>query len=217
MSRPVDDPTSWVGAYSQIMQEKWEVITDAFEDCPVLELTNSMAGAYAFFVYKDPYLGLQSGSYPSFFMDVLGIRATTYFWGFRGADPAEYFGEGVSTTDFTRMQLYRDVDVYHEVARRAKIVCNDTSASIADLVSIDDWALAGAASRRHLEEGHDIETRRMLLKEELPHLHERKLARLLENVEFRELQDNMIEELCAPEYTSSCLMNVMGRGNEDIF
>merc|ERR1712048_36746 len=25
MSRPLDDPTSWVGAYSQIMKEKWDV------------------------------------------------------------------------------------------------------------------------------------------------------------------------------------------------
>ena len=216
MSRPVDDPTSWVGAYNKIMKEKWEIITEAFEDCPVLELTNSMAGAYAFFVYKEPYLGLQSGTYTSFFMDVLGIRATTYFWGFRGADPSEYFGEGVSTTDFTRMQLYRDVGVYHEVARRAKIICADTSASIGDLMSIDDWQAAGLASRRHLQEGHSLETRRSLLKEELPHLHERKLARMLENIEFRELQDRKIEEMCAPAYTSSCLMSVTGRGQEDL-
>ena len=217
MSRPLDDPTSWVGAYNIIMKEKWEIITEAFEDCPVLELTNSMAGAYAFFVYKSPYLGLQSGTYTSFFMDVLGIRATTYFWGFRGADPAEYFGEGISTTDFTRMQLYRDVEVYHEVARRAKIVCSDTSASIGDLISVDDWQTAGLASRRHLKEGHDLETRRRLLKDELPHLHERKLERLLSNIEFRELQDQKVEELCAPAYSSSCMMSVTGRGQDDIF
>ena len=217
MSRPVDDPTSWVGAYTEIMKDKWEVITEAFKDCPVLELTNSLAGAYAFFVYKDPYLGLQSGTYPSFFMDVLGIRATTYSWGFRGADPAEYYGEGISTTDFTRLQLFRDVGVYNEVSRRAKIVCSDTTASIGDFVSIDDWKTSGLASRRHLKEGHSMETRRMLLAEELPHLHERKLAQLLENIEFRELQDEKVEELCAPSYSSSCLMGVTGRRNEDLF
>ena len=57
---------------------------------------------------------------------------------------------------------------------------------------------------------------RRLLKEELPHLHERKLARMLENIEFRELQDRKIEEMCAPAYTSSCLMSVTGRGQEDL-
>lgn len=217
MSRPVDDPTSWVGAYSEIMKEKWELITEGFADCPVVELTNSMAGAYAFFVYKDPYLGLQSGTYTSFFMDVLGIRATTYSWGFRGADPSTYYGEGISTTDFTRMQLYRDVGVYHEVARRAKIICSDTSASVGDFLSVDDWATYSAFSQRHLKEGYDMETRRMLLSEQLPHLHERKLNRLMSNIEFRESQDSKIEETCAPEYTSSCLMSITGRGQEDIF
>jgi len=59
MSKPLSDPTSWIGAYSEIMKEKWDLVIDGFKDCPVLELTNDYAGAYAFFQYKDPYLGTQ--------------------------------------------------------------------------------------------------------------------------------------------------------------
>mmetsp|Transcript_15965 Transcript_15965/g.24859 ORF Transcript_15965/g.24859 Transcript_15965/m.24859 type:complete len:764 (-) Transcript_15965:191-2482(-) len=220
MSKELSDPTSWVGAYSSIMKEKWEMVTEAFEDCPVVELTNSMAGAYAFFMYKEPYLGLQDSFISSFFMDVLGVQSTTYNWGFRGADPSTYYGEGYGTYDFTRMQLYRDINVYEEVSRRAAIVCNDTSASVGDFMSIDEWAeAAGAARRLHkegrmLKEGDDKEVRRLMMKEELPHLHERKLGRLLMNMEVRDGIDNRVSS-CAPDYTSSCLFEKVGRRFED--
>ena len=73
MSKPISDPTSWIGAYSQIMEEKWSLIIDAFEDCPVTTVSNPRAGAYAWFVYKEPYLGIQDGFVSSFFRDVLGV------------------------------------------------------------------------------------------------------------------------------------------------
>ena len=73
MSKPISDPTSWIGAYSQIMEEKWSLIIDAFEDCPVTTVSNPRAGAYAWFVYKEPYLGIQDGFVSSFFRDVRGV------------------------------------------------------------------------------------------------------------------------------------------------
>jgi hypothetical protein len=94
MSRPLDDPTSWIGAYSEIMDEKWNVLIDAFEGCPVVTLTNVKSGAYAWFRMNEAYLGIQSGDefLSSFFKDVLGVSAPTYSWGFRGADPADFYG-----------------------------------------------------------------------------------------------------------------------------
>lgn len=214
MSKPIDDPTSWIGAYTDIMNEKWEVIIEAFADCPVLELTNSKAGAYAFFIYKDPYLGLQDSFVSSFFMDVLGVQATTYNWGFRGADPSEYYGAGYGNYDFTRLQLYRDVHVYGEVARRAKIVCADTSVSVGDFVSIDDWVTVARRNRRYLAAGSDTDTRRALLQEDLTHLSERKLDRIVKNLEMRNALDSRVDT-CAPDFTTSCLFEKVGRRFED--
>jgi len=204
MSRPVDDPTSWVGAYGQIMKEKWDVLTEGFADCPVLSLTNSGKGAYAFFLYKEPYLGLQDSFVSSFFLDVLGVSATTYNWGFRGADPSEFYGDGVGTFDFTRVQLFRDLNVYIEVARRAKIVCADTSASIGDFVSIDDWK-ASATARKF----------RRNLKEHMPHLTNRQLTILEKNEELR-IDFQAKSEACAPDYATSCMFKNIGTRFEDV-
>jgi len=204
MSRPLSDPTSWVGAYSGIMKEKWDAVTEGFADCPVLELTNSRKGAYAFFLYKEPYLGLQTSFISSFFLNVLGVKATTYYWGFRGADPSEFYGEGVGSYDFTRLQLYRDLNVYEEVARRAKIVCADTSASIGDFISIDDWQ-ASAIAR--------TEGRR--LREAMPHLTEKQHRILDENEKMYE-EMHQKSEACAPDYTMTCLFKSVGRRFEDV-
>jgi len=208
MSKPLSDPTSWIGAYSSIMKEKWDVITDAFADCPAVTLTNSGKGAYAFFLYKEPYLGLQTSFVSSFFLDVLGVSATTYYWGFRGADPSEFYGEGVGTYDFTRMQLYRDLNVYTEVARRAKIVCADTSASVGDYISIDDWKLKSEAA---LATGDG----RRALKETMSHLTERQL-KILENNEKVYSDYNEKAEACAKEgYTTSCFYEKVGKRHSD--
>ena len=186
------------------MKEKWDVVTEGFADCPVVELTNSGAGAYAFFLYKEPYLGLQNSMISSFFLSVLGVQATTYYWGFRGADPSEYYGEGVGVYDFTRMQLYRDINVYIEVARRAKIVCGDTSAFIGDFLSIDDWqssAIARTEGRR--------------LREAMPHLTEGQHRIAAQNEEMYD-EYHAKSEACAPHYTMNCLFKTVGRRFEDI-
>jgi len=203
MSKPLIDPTSWIGAYSTIMKEKWDVVADGFADCPVLTLTNKGKGAYAFFLYKAPYLGLQDSMISSFFLDVLGVSATTYYWGFRGADPSEFYGDGVGVFDFTRMQLYRDLNVYIEVARRAKIVCADTSASIGDFISIDDWASKS-----------NIRGRRSL-RESMAHLTERQL-KVLENNEKIYSDYTAKAEACAEEgYTTSCFYENVGKRHSD--
>ena len=74
--RPLDDPTSWIGAYTEIMDEKWQYIIDGFADCPVVQVSNPKAGAYVWFVFQEPYLGIQDGFIASWFRDVLGVRTT---------------------------------------------------------------------------------------------------------------------------------------------
>jgi hypothetical protein len=94
MSRSLDDQTSWIGAYSEIMDEKWTSVIEGFYDCPAVTLTNPKSGAYAFFRINEAYVGIQSPDdlYGSFFKDVLGVSAPQYSWGFRGADPADIYG-----------------------------------------------------------------------------------------------------------------------------
>lgn len=74
--RELTDPTSWIGAYSEIMDEKWQYIIDGFADCPVVQVSNPRAGAYVWFVFQEPYLGLQDSFIASWFRDVLGVRTT---------------------------------------------------------------------------------------------------------------------------------------------
>ena len=210
MSKPISDPTSWIGAYSTIMKEKWDVVTDGFKDCPVLTLTNSGKGAYAFFLYKAPYLGLQSSLISSFFLDVLGISTTTYYWGFRGADPSEFYGEGVGTHDFTRLHLYRDIGVYYEVARRAKIVCSDTSASIGDFISIDDWKAKSEALVKENGERRGIRHLR-----ELSRLTERQLKVLENNQKIYDEYKTKAEACSNNHYSTSCLYQQVGKRHSD--
>ena len=212
MSKPLTDPTSWIGAYAEIMDEKWTLMIDAFADCPVASLTNPKAGAYAWFVYKEPYVGVQDGFVSSFFRDVLGVRTTTYNWGFRGADPADFYGENYTTADFTRLQLYRDITVYEEVARRAKIVCADLDASIGDFVSVNEWVAASQETRnRRLTAGGymDQDDRRRHLSEVLPGLRERQLQTLVENHEMGDDIDKKAAS-CAPDFTTTCLFKNVG-------
>jgi len=159
------------------------------------------------------FAAVQDGFISSFFNDVLGIRTTTYNFGFRGA-PAEsiiaFYGDGYTQYDFTRLQLYRDVSIYKEVARRAKIVCADLDASIGDFISINDWAnSAEAARRRRLEGFADREDRKRHLSEVLPKLSERQLEVLTKNHEDREAIDDRVAE-CAPDFNMNCLFNKVG-------
>ena len=123
MSKPLDDTTSWVGAYTEIMKEKWDALIPAFKDCPYIELTNDYAGAYAWFKKMGVALGLETSWLSAFFSDTMGVTVPLYSWGFRGADPADYYGSAYTKYDFVRLQLYRDVSVYAEVKRRAEIIC----------------------------------------------------------------------------------------------
>lgn len=219
MSKPLEDPTSWIGAYTEIMREKWDAIMDGFADCPVTQPSNPYSGAYVWFVFQEPYLGVQDSSTPSFFRDVLGVEATTYSWGFRGATPSDYYGEGFGSNDFTRLQLYRDLGVYQELGRRAKIVCNDLDASISDnLVSINQWVEASTATRnRRLGEGYaTFEDRKRHLKESVPGLTDRQLQHLANGQVVGERTDKAIES-CAPDYTTHCLFNAIGTFGRDNF
>jgi len=211
MSKPLSDPTSWVGAYSAIMKEKWKVVRQGFKDCPVVTLTNGGKGAYAFFLYKAPYLGLQTSFVSSFFLDVLGVSSPTYYWGFRGADPSEFYGEGVGTHDFTRMQLYRDINVYYEVARRAKIVCSDTSASVGDFISIDDWKAKSEALVKENGERRGIRH----LREVMSHLTERQLKILESNQNIYDEYKAKAEACSNAHYSTSCLFQKIGKRHSD--
>jgi hypothetical protein len=225
MSKPYTEPDSWIGAFSSIVDEKWNVLIEAFENCPVLTLSNPKAGAYAFFVYNPEYTGIQDSFISSFFRDVLGILATTYNWGFRGAIPADFYGEGYTESDFTRLQLYRDVTVYDEIARRAKIVCNDLDASVGDFVSINQWAEAGRAvvtRRRQLSSSSEEDTiyasredRERHLQESVPTLNHRQLQYLVDSHESSDAIDANVK-LCAPDFSTSCLFDKVGTRFSDV-
>ena len=58
MAKPLDDATSWVGAYTEIMKEKWDALIPAFKDCPYIELTNDYAGR-AYLVQEDGRRAIQ--------------------------------------------------------------------------------------------------------------------------------------------------------------
>lgn len=56
-AKPYTDPTSWIGAYTEVQTAKWSAIIDGFANCPYIDITNPNAGAYVFFMMLDPYLG----------------------------------------------------------------------------------------------------------------------------------------------------------------
>jgi hypothetical protein len=211
-SRPLDDPTSWVGAYSEIMDEKWNFVIDGFANCPVATVSNPKAGAYAWFVYQEPYLGIQNGFVSSWFRDVLGIRTTTYNFGFRGADPRDFYGPGYGTSDFTRLNLYRDIHIYEEISRRAKIACASADSNIGEFISTGQWAVTEATRQRRLTEGEvyeNLEHRKRHLREAVPELTEQQLERVAKNHEDSDRMD-AAAELCAPHYSTGCFFEKVG-------
>jgi hypothetical protein len=138
------------------------------------------------------------------------VRTTTYNWGFRGANPADFYGEGYGTDDFTRLQLYRDISVYEEVARRAKIVCSDLDASVGDFISINQWAASGETNERRLTEGYSSrEERKRHLKETVPGLTEQQLEVLANNHEEGDKLEKKVSA-CSPHFTTSCLFKAVG-------
>jgi len=103
------------------------------------------------------------------------------------------------------MQLYRDISVYHEVARRAKIVCSDTSATIGDFISIDDWKVKSEALIK--AEGPN-------LRKLMSHLTERQL-KVLENNQKIYDEYNAKAEACSDHYSTSCLYQQIGKRHSD--
>ena len=117
--------------------------------------------------------------------------------------------------DFVRLQLYRDVSVYEETARRAKIVCADMDATIGDFVSVNQWAATTA--RRRAQAYIDKEDRKRHLLEIIPDLTDRQLEYLASS---HETQDKMSLQYksCAPAYTTTCLFQKVGaRFNDDLY
>merc|ERR1719316_780840 len=111
MKKPYTDPTSYIGAYTILLKEKWDVITEAFTNCPVTELLNGpLTGAYLWFKHKPDYYCLNKGWMSSFWLDCLGVTTTSYNFGMRGATASDFYGAGVCNDDFTRVQLYRDIN-----------------------------------------------------------------------------------------------------------
>jgi hypothetical protein len=202
---------------SEILDEKWNYIIDGFKNCPVVQLTNPKAGAYAFFLYKSPYLGLQTSFISSFFQDVLGVQATTYNWGFRGANPSTYYGAGVGVNDFTRLQLYREIGVYEEIGRRAKIVCANVNATISDkYLSISAWSKTSRFLQENAEElaAMPLGSRRSLLRSTHRDLTEAQAHQLALNIEARQKIDDATSS-CAPEYSTGCLFRAVGRYGDE--
>jgi len=204
MSRPLSSPKSWLGAYTSIIKEKWDAVIDGFSGCPFIEITNPHAGAYVFFKHIGANKGKEdAGSVSSFFEQVFNLYATTYYWGFRGSNPSVYYGAGYGTKDFVRMQLYRDVSVYHEVARRAKIIC--AGGSLPGYMTAAQWQ-ASKTTRRRLgtEPSHkDVARGLAAVAPQLGQAEAHNLARLQLETEAR---DRAVEAECAPTFTSNCLM-----------
>jgi hypothetical protein len=145
MAKPLYDPTSWMGAYAKLQDEKSQFLVDGFKDCPVIDYLNPKSTAYSFYQYKQGYNN-RTETTPNFWMHVMNIYAFDYNWGFRGADPATFYGAGYTKYDFQRLHLYRDISVYQEVGRRAKLVCGDENAKLPGMMSVKEWKAAAGHS-----------------------------------------------------------------------
>lgn len=240
MSRPLSDPTSWLSAYSQLMNEKWTYVMNGF-DTPscrsLLTITNPYSGGYVWFMFAPPYRGLQrQSSTSSFFMDVFGVRTTTYHWGFRGADPSLFYGNSLTEYDFVRLHLFRDIHVYQELARRANVVCADFNARVADdYLSISEWIEKSSADRRRQRRRRQRRKLPMKVDESsssssassepnstwleewkdhvrvvLPRWTEEQLSRHDKELQLVEIMDDAIKNECAPEYNMDCLFEMVG-------
>jgi hypothetical protein len=129
-------------------------------------------------------------------------------------------GANYTVNDFVRIQLYRDISVYAEVARRAKIVCGDMDATIDGFLSVNQWAASAAEAvteRRRLRGYLDKEDRKRHLLEVVPSLTDAQLNYVASG---HETQERMSEQAaaCAPDFTTYCLFkNVGTRFNDDLY
>lgn len=245
MEKPLSDPTSWVSAYSALMKEKWDAIIDGFKDCPVVEITNPHEGAYAYFRFKDPYHGAGNKVIPGpygggWFTSALGVLTTNYAWGWRGASsadwpdlPGNYYGSGYTTYDFQRMQLYRDLSVYQEVARRAKIVCGGGSLpglESTETLFADASTKCGLTYNSSNPESELVDpvfsaspfckatsaAKRRALGEELEAKHGKEKLNKFMTMYKKSIEDEKkFESECAPHFTMDCVMEFFGRFGHD--
>jgi len=224
-SGAINSPTSWVGAYVGLMKEKWTVMTEAIKTCSFLELTNgpSLTGGYLWMKKTGDYRCKNSGWKDSFFLEVLGVETTSYNFGFRGATASDYYGAGTCNDDFTRMQLYRDINIYKEVARRMKIACGggNVEHSAGKWLTPEEWKTSKTASSRRLAETKThpatVEERMEHLKKDIPRLTDVEARILAENQhKTHQIQMN-IDKHCAPQdYPQSCLFKYMGHSGDDV-
>lgn len=215
-SRPLSDPTSWVGALTSILKEKYDALVDGFKDCPVAQLTNPYMSAYAFFKMGPNFLGLQNSTTSNsfFFLQVLGVYSPTYATSFKGADPSTYYGAGYSINDFVRMHTYRDLNVYKEIGRRAKIICADFDAKIGDFISVNQFVAANTKSKRALFEKHDdpshsIVHSKAMLMDNHRDLTDAQAHRLAASFHQSFAMDKFINAECAPDFATPCTMRAM--------
>ena len=137
----------------------------------------------------------------------MGVTTTTYSWGFRGADPADYYGSAYTNYDFVRLQLYRDLSVYEEVGRRAAIVCG--GGTVTGYLSAAEYIAAAGSRRRRLtaseepasyQEHYDII--KQATNDRLSHEH---VSRHASRRVLHEETHRKVEAFCAPDYTTDCL------------
>jgi hypothetical protein len=215
MAKPWEDPTSWIGAYTSLVKEKWDYILEAFADCPVIQPTNPYSGAYVWFYMQPKYLGLSGTGTPTFFRDVLGTQTVSRSNQWRGADPSKQYGANYTIYDFTRLNLYRDVQVYKELGRRGKIVCNDFNATIGkNTISVDQWVAVYSApvlrARRSLTDGPlSRNQRQRILAQAAPDLTAAQIEYVINGQIESERQERAMEK-CAPDYTTQCLEDTVG-------
>ena len=151
----------------------------------------------------------------SLFADVLGVKTTTYYWGFRGAEPAEYYptdptGADYSVHDFVRLQLFRDVHVYEEIGRRAALVCADPATNSVDgHLTINEWISKRISvlseGRRALKDSEPLD-HSAHVRAIAPRLPEHQLEYLAKQMADDAAVNVAVEQHCAPAYTTDCLM-----------
>jgi hypothetical protein len=130
--------------------------------------------------------------------------------------PDFFAGANYTVNDFTRLQLYRDVTVYAEVARRAKIVCADMDATVGEFMSINQWAAAAPHRERRRTQGYtDRDDRKRHLKEVIPSLTDRQLDYAASSHETADKLSRSAAS-CAPSYSTSCLFQKVGTRFQDI-
>lgn len=115
------------------------------------------------------------------------------------------------------MHLYRDVSVYEEISRRAKIVCADMDASVGNFISINQWAASAATNERRLAQGYvDIEERKRHLREVIPDLTDGQLDYIASSHEDSDKVGRAAAS-CAPSYSTSCLFKKVGTRFSDSY